>query len=139
MLNYFKASGWEQYPTSGNFFQQTLVHLQFREYQEILPLMPPLLQGQPPSHLFGLVIGEEAYIAKIWNVSGKINAYIGTLAKETYPESFLTSKLFLCQKGRFDINQILSNRSYTAITKPSFEQKSSIDAFCWNGEIAYVE
>lgn len=136
--NYFNQQGWKMYPNSGKLSKRLATLFKFREYQDILPILPPLLNNHGPDAIYGYVTDENAYIAKLWRVEGKLSTYVGTISKETYPESFFSSKLFVCQRERFNINPILDEGTYRVISHQPYTQSNSIDAFCWNGKTALI-
>ena len=138
LTQFFVDNNWSAYPTSGNIYQSIITLFQFREYQETLPLLPPLVNNKPPVMIFGKITDDSAYIAKLWAIGDGSKGYIGTLAKEIYPESFFSSKLFVCQKHRFNISNIISTSVYRSIQHSATDRIESLDAFCWDGETALI-
>lgn len=135
----FAKIGWQPYPSSGQPFKRLMTLFRFREYQDILPLLPPLLNNHSPNAIYGVITDDSAYIAKIWQLEGSKETYAGTISRETYPESFFNNKLFICQKDRFNIERILFNTNYDTIRRPAIERDRCIDAFFWDGKVAYLQ
>ena len=137
--NFFNQLGWQAYPNSGQPLKRLMTLFRFREYHDILPLLPPLLNNHGPDAIYGVVTEDSAYIAKVWRLAGSLETYAGTLSRETYPESFFNNKLFICQKDRFNIERILYDTNYNTLRRPAIERDKCIDAFFWDGKVAYLQ
>jgi len=138
-IDTFTNDGWENYPLDTNILQRLHTLVKFNDYHAVLPILPPLLDNKSPDAILGKVTNEHAYIVKLWKTAGKKPVYIGTISIETYPESFFTSKLFMCQQDRYNINNISLPKSYKIIQHSHKKIIKTINAFCWDGQTALLE
>lgn len=138
LKTFFEKEGFLEYPSSGSFSERIKTLFHYSEYHSILPVLPPLFEQRGPDIIFGKTDKTHAYIVKLWHLKGRVSVYIGTASLETYPESFFSPNLILCQKERFNVKQIFNDKHHLKHSKP-LEINLSKNAFCWNGEIFYKD
>ncbi|MCP8351949.1 VTT domain-containing protein [Candidatus Synchoanobacter obligatus] len=133
--NTLLSNDWRQLPKTQTVSGRLMGFLRFNDYQETLPLLPPLLNLHGPDLVFVKITQNTSYIIQLWQLEGAMTTFIGTIAAEDYPESFFTSKLFRCQTGRFNIGNNLP-KGYQTVQRESETLENSIESFCWDGKVA---
>lgn len=138
MNSYLSKEGFTKYPGTGNLYSRLKTLFHYSEYHDILPILPPLFDRRGPDFIYGKIDETHAYIIKLWKIKGKMDVHIGTVSLETYPESFFSPSLVVCQKDRFNIQNVFSEKRYFRKTEPYTISKSK-NAFCWDGEIFFKQ